>query len=334
MIGDDHDKACGGGCGCKMDKIEKEIAKDVAQIQAEKFKNKFTGYEDIDAFLEDCLDTMRKKGHDYRQGNDDDVLHNFRTVSEAVGMSMEKVWFTYFYKHYSALSTFIKEDGQSESEPIEGRVKDLIVYLLLFSRMLNERKKAPWKDVAEIAKRAEAADRNYARLKKMKDANAVQIAGQIANENLQKLKFDSNLNEQNKDVDGNNLFKVVDTAGNPELVKVNDTVNINGNKLFVRTDRLRKLAGIEGVFYDPDVLNRGGEITKVLLERDAEERNRTSQPYRQLPQGVEWFNSLTHDAKASLIEEVMQSTKPLPPEDVFTPEDLKRIKEKLKDKEN
>lgn len=97
-----------------------------------------TGHADIDDFIRECLETMRIKGHDYRQGNDDDLLHNFRTVSETVGEDITKVWFTYFYKHYSALATYIKEGGQSESEPIEGRIKDMIVYLLLFYRMLNE----------------------------------------------------------------------------------------------------------------------------------------------------------------------------------------------------
>lgn len=107
-----------------------------------------TGYQDIDAFLYDCLDTMKKKGHDYRQGNDDDVLHNFRTVAETVGTDMMKVWFTYFYKHFSAMATFIKEGGQSESEPIEGRIKDQIVYLLLFYRMVQEHKQAEYNRAA------------------------------------------------------------------------------------------------------------------------------------------------------------------------------------------
>jgi hypothetical protein len=44
--------------------------------------------------------------------------------------------------------TFIKEGGQSESEPIEGRIKDQIVYLLLFYRMVQE-KKAKSKEKAE-----------------------------------------------------------------------------------------------------------------------------------------------------------------------------------------
>jgi hypothetical protein len=104
---------------------------------------KYTGYLDIDAFLDDCLETMRVKGHDYRQGNDADLLHNFRTVGNTVGVDMMKVWFTYFYKHYSAMATFIKEGGQSESEPIEGRIKDQIVYLLLFYRMVQEKKTPP-----------------------------------------------------------------------------------------------------------------------------------------------------------------------------------------------
>lgn len=100
-----------------------------------------TGFDDIDRFLAETFEVMRKKGHDYRQGNDSDLLHNFRTVANTVGTDMEKVWFTYFYKHYAAMCTFIKEGGQQESEPIEGRITDQIVYLVLFWKMVQERKK-------------------------------------------------------------------------------------------------------------------------------------------------------------------------------------------------
>ena len=99
-----------------------------------------TGYPDLDTFLTSTLEVMRRKGHDYRQGHDDDLLHNFRTVADSVGIPMEKVWFTYFFKHYAALATYIREGGQSESEPIEGRIQDLIVYLVLFYRMVQEAK--------------------------------------------------------------------------------------------------------------------------------------------------------------------------------------------------
>lgn len=99
-----------------------------------------TGFPDVDQFLADTFEVMRKKGHDYRQGNDADLLHNFRTVADNVGSDMMKVWFTYFYKHYSAMVTYIKEGGQSESEPIEGRITDQIVYLVLFWKMVQEKK--------------------------------------------------------------------------------------------------------------------------------------------------------------------------------------------------
>lgn len=112
---------------------------------------KNTGYYDLDLFLDDCFKTMREKGHDYRQGNDKDLLHNFRTVAQTVNSSMEKVWFTYFYKHYSAMCTYIKEGGQSESEPIEGRIKDQIVYLILFYRMVTDAKRVKAGDTFPVS---------------------------------------------------------------------------------------------------------------------------------------------------------------------------------------
>lgn len=100
----------------------------------------YTGHRDVDVFLHDTLEIMRKKGHDYRQGNDSDLIHNFRKVAEQVDEPMMKVWFTYFYKHYAALTTYIKNGGQSESEPIEGRISDMIVYLLLFREIVRQAK--------------------------------------------------------------------------------------------------------------------------------------------------------------------------------------------------
>lgn len=117
-----------------------------------------TGYHDLDLFLDDCFKTMREKGHDYRQGNDADLLHNFRTVSKTVGVPMEKVWLTYFYKHYSAMTTYIKEGGQQESEPIEGRIKDQIVYLLLFYRMVKEEKERRQEEARQVKELCEKID--------------------------------------------------------------------------------------------------------------------------------------------------------------------------------
>ena len=94
-----------------------------------------TNDPEIDAMLRDCINTLFTKGEEYTIGSQD-RLHNFRTVGQVVGEPMEKVWFTYFYKHYSAIVSYIKNGCQVKSnESIQGRIMDCIVYLLLFNKM-------------------------------------------------------------------------------------------------------------------------------------------------------------------------------------------------------
>ena len=142
-------------CCCKLCVGEREAAPftlpvGVSGSMSFTPKIEATPYKDINAFLEECLETMRTKGHDYREGNDDDLLHNFRTVAEDMGMEMEQVWYIYASKHWKAIKTFIKSGGQSESEPIEGRIKDIIVYSLLLYRMVNKGKGPEPKKTATV----------------------------------------------------------------------------------------------------------------------------------------------------------------------------------------
>lgn len=94
---------------------------------------------DMDDLLRKCIETQRKKGADYTIGTGD-KLHNFRTVAGMLDLSMEKTWSVYFYKHVSAIFAYCKK-GQVESEPIEGRIMDCIVYLLLLHKMTKERER-------------------------------------------------------------------------------------------------------------------------------------------------------------------------------------------------
>lgn len=98
---------------------------------------RLSGDKQIDQMIVDCLNTMRTKGQEYTIGSVD-RLANFRTVGEQVGEPMEKVWFTYFYKHYSALVSYIKNGGVKSNETIQSRIMDCIVYLLLFHKMSIE----------------------------------------------------------------------------------------------------------------------------------------------------------------------------------------------------
>jgi len=97
-----------------------------------------TGDKEIDELLVECMETLRDKGAEYTIGSKD-RLHNFRTVGNTIGLKMPQVWFTYFYKHFSSLSSYIKNDCTVKSvEPIQSRIMDMIVYLLLFHKMVKE----------------------------------------------------------------------------------------------------------------------------------------------------------------------------------------------------
>jgi hypothetical protein len=81
------------------------------------------------------------KGGEY--AGDGDRLANFRRNGENLGLPMETVWAVYAGKHWDAIQQYIKDQRNGKErlrlEPIEGRVDDLITYLILFKAMLDER---------------------------------------------------------------------------------------------------------------------------------------------------------------------------------------------------
>jgi hypothetical protein len=103
-----------------------------------------TGDQDMDVLFESCIKILGVKGKDYTIGTND-RLHNFKTVAEFTGQTPEQVLGTYFYKHVSAIFSFIKSGGQNESEPIEGRIADCVNYMLLFQKMVQARKRGELK---------------------------------------------------------------------------------------------------------------------------------------------------------------------------------------------
>lgn len=73
----------------------------------------------------------------------EDILLNFKTIAEALGMTKYQTWSVYAYKHWSAITNAIKHDPETpkvESEPLEGRIVDLINYLRLLHCLLVEDK--------------------------------------------------------------------------------------------------------------------------------------------------------------------------------------------------
>jgi len=101
--------------------------------------NRYT--ELIEAFTEKRKGISRAKREDYTKGSDD-VLANFKNVAESSGLSVEQVWSVYAHKHWDSIMNYVKSGGQSESEPIEDRLGDLVNYLEIFWGIINDKPEA------------------------------------------------------------------------------------------------------------------------------------------------------------------------------------------------
>lgn len=80
------------------------------------------------------------KGGEY--AGDNDRLANFRRNGLNLGLPMSTVWAVYAGKHWDAIQQFVQDHRNGKSrerlETIDGRVDDLLVYLLLFKCILEE----------------------------------------------------------------------------------------------------------------------------------------------------------------------------------------------------
>jgi hypothetical protein len=85
-----------------------------------------------------CWKIYDHKGADYTRGKGDlDRTDNFKMAADNNGITPLQAWGVYFYKHISAVWRFLK-DGKVESEPIEGRVHDVINYSILLLLLVKE----------------------------------------------------------------------------------------------------------------------------------------------------------------------------------------------------
>lgn len=114
------------------------------------------------------------KGGEY--AGDVDRLANFRRNAASLGLSMEQVWAVYAAKHWDAVQTYVKDIATGTErvrlEGIEGRADDLIVYLILFKAILQERNAKAQRqgDLARDPQKATTKERNEWEDQKMKFA--------------------------------------------------------------------------------------------------------------------------------------------------------------------
>ena len=85
----------------------------------------------------DCSKISKAKGADYTKGSMD-ALANFKTAGSDVNVGPLSICWIFMNKHYSAITNYVKTGGQSESEPISERIKDMINYLVLLQGLITE----------------------------------------------------------------------------------------------------------------------------------------------------------------------------------------------------
>lgn len=81
----------------------------------------------LEASFQRLRDLNSTKGKEY--SGDEDVLADFKEVAAAIGITPEQALLTYMTKHWRAINSYVQRGRVlTASEPIEGRIDDLILY--------------------------------------------------------------------------------------------------------------------------------------------------------------------------------------------------------------
>lgn len=94
----------------------------------------------VEATIRDTASLLITKGGEY--AGSEDRLANFKRGAALTGATPLQVAFIYASKHYDALATFVRDNAAGEyrerSEPIAGRLDDLINYCILMKALVVE----------------------------------------------------------------------------------------------------------------------------------------------------------------------------------------------------
>ena len=89
------------------------------------------------------LSTLTKsKGQEY--ANSSDQLANFYRLALMLGLAPSVILLVYLQKHLDSIFQYVRSISSGaipiESEPIQGRIDDAILYLILLKALLSEQK--------------------------------------------------------------------------------------------------------------------------------------------------------------------------------------------------
>jgi hypothetical protein len=95
----------------------------------------------VHATVQSTAHLLVSKGGEY--AGSEDRLANFKRGAALVGVTPLQCLFVYMSKHYDAVATFVRDEAagttRPRSEPIEGRLDDLINYCILAKALVAEK---------------------------------------------------------------------------------------------------------------------------------------------------------------------------------------------------
>lgn len=80
-------------------------------------------------FQHDETELQRRKCADYADV-ENDVLSNFKEAGREADIHTLQAWFTYWYKHYTAIRSFVR-GHHNQTDSLYERIRDLRIYLVL-----------------------------------------------------------------------------------------------------------------------------------------------------------------------------------------------------------
>ena len=85
-------------------------------------------------FFKDCADNLERKGADYTV--DGDVFKDVMDEARSMGVNPTAIIWLAMNKHYKAVRRYCTE-GKVESEPIRGRLLDLVNYAVILISLIE-----------------------------------------------------------------------------------------------------------------------------------------------------------------------------------------------------
>ena len=82
---------------------------------------------------------LREEGQKEYAHTNDNAFANFERGADDIGVDRKQVLWVYAMKHKDGISSWLK-GHTSQREPVEGRINDLIVYLMLLRGMIEQEK--------------------------------------------------------------------------------------------------------------------------------------------------------------------------------------------------